>query len=376
MPNGRLTSAQDIEDFTRGTDILSGSGGPTKEARARLRETLEAGLALGWRDLAELPDDARVVSTFFSGSIAPGRYDRSGIEREWGIETTVTRPLVAAVRELEAHLGVVFDAVIPIEIGGNNTGQATDAAAQLGKVLVDGDYAGRAIPEVTCITPNWAGKSLAPVACCDYYGTRTVVKAAPRDRLTERVGKHLAMASFGSVGCAAFALSGREVKALAVPGTLTRSLAVGRAVRETQARGEDTVQAVLRALGDAWLVFQGEIVERTWENRDGYMWGEHEVAGSGSGPYRGRHLRLWFKNENHMTWLDGRPYLSSPDVIEVVDPKTAEPLVNTYLEKGQPVTVIGIKRGPHFDTPAGIEAMGPRHWGFDVDFTPIERLIG
>ena len=117
-----------------------------------------------------------------------------------------------------------------------------------------------------------------------------------------------------------------------------------------------------------------EIVERTWENRDGYMWGEHVVAGSGA--YRGQRLKLWFKNENHMTWLDGRPYVSSPDVVEVVDPKTAEPLVNTYVEKGQGVSVIAIKRGAHFDTPAGIEAMGPRHWGFDVEFTPVERLLG
>jgi len=374
MPTGRLQSVQDIEDFTRGTDILSGSGGPTTEARVRLRESLEAGLNLGWQDLDDLPDTARVVSTFFSGSIAPGRYDRSGVEKEYGIRTVVIRPLVAAVQELEAHLGIAFDAVIPIEIGGNNTGQALDAAANLRKPLVDADYAGRAIPEVTCITPHLAGKSLAPLACCDYYGSRTVVKAAPINRLTERIGKHLAMASFGSVGCAAFALSGREIKSLAVPGTMSRSFKVGRAVRRAQERGEDAVGAVLTALGDARLVFQGEIVGRTWENRDGYMWGEHEVAGSG--PYSGHRLRLWFKNENHMTWLDSRPYLSSPDVVEVVDPKTAEPLVNTYLEKGQQVTVIGIKRGPHFDTTAGIEAMGPRHWGFDVDFKPIERLIG
>ena len=373
MPNGRLQSLLDIEDFTRGTDILSGSGGPTREARARLRESLEAGLTLGWQDLDALADTARVVCTFFSGSIAPGRYDRSGVEQEYGIQSVVTRPLVAAVRELESHLGGVFDAVIPVEIGGNNTGQALDAAANLRKPFVDGDYAGRAIPEVTCITPHLAGRSLAPLACCDYYGTRVVVKAAPLNRLTERVGKHLAMASFGSIGCAAFALSGGEVKQLAVPGTLTRSLAVGRAVRQAGERGEDAVLAVLRALGDAWLVFQGEIVERIWENREGYMWGEHVVAGSGR--YRGQRLKLWFKNENHMSWLDGDPYVSSPDVVEVVDPRTAEPLVNTYVEKGQEVVVIAIKRGAHFDTVAGIEAMGPRHWGFDVDFTPVERLF-
>ena len=24
-------------------------------------------------------------------------------------------------------------------------------------------------------------------------------------------------------------------------------------------------------------------------------------------------LRVWFKNENHVSWLDGKPYVASPD---------------------------------------------------------------
>jgi uncharacterized protein len=53
---------------------------------------------------------------------------------------------------------------------------------------------------------------------------------------------------------------------------------------------------------------------------------------------------------------------------------TAEPQVNTYLEVGDRVGVVGRKRRAAFDSAAGLAALGPRHFGWDLDFTPIEEL--
>jgi DUF917 family protein len=102
------------------------------------------------------------------------------------------------------------------------------------------------------------------------------------------------------------------------------------------------------------------------------MWGEHEIEG---GPGFDGRLRVWFKTENHMPWLNGVPYVASPDVIEVVDDETGEPRVNTDIEVGDKVAVLVVPRRPQFDTPEGIAALGPRHWGFDVDFQPVETLL-
>jgi DUF917 family protein len=127
-------------------------------------------------------------------------------------------------------------------------------------------------------------------------------------------------------------------------------------------------------LDQAWVLFRGTIASRSWEDREGYMWGEHEIEGEDD--FSGQHLRLWFKNENHMSWLNGEPYVASPDILEVVDPRTGEPLSNTYLEEGQRIVVIGVRRRPQFDNQRGLEVLGPRHWGFDVEFRPIEKLVG
>jgi uncharacterized protein len=371
--DGGLVTPQDVEDFGRGTDFLSASGGGSPaEPVALLLEDLELGRPLSWRDLSQLSDEALVFSTFFSGSIAPEAWDTADVEAQMGVERVVRRPLVQAVRELEEHLGREADAIISVEIGGWNTPHTVDAAAHLGKLLLDADYAGRAIPEAQCVTPTMFGEAIAPIAAVDYYGDVTIVKAAANNTMAERLGKFVAMSSFGIVGCAAIPLLGATVKRIAVPGTLTEALSIGRAVSAGREEGRDPVAAIAETVAGVQILFRGHIAARTWENRDGYMWGEHEIEG---GPGFDGRLRVWFKNENHMTWLNGEPYVASPDVIEVVDDETGEPRVNTDIEVGDKVAVLVVPRRPQFDTPEGIAALGPRHWGFDVDFQPVETLL-
>jgi DUF917 family protein len=374
MASGSLKTRQDIDDFTRGTDFLSASGGgPTTEARGFLAELLDADREIGWCRLEEIGDDARVCSTFFSGSVAPSRYDRSGPEREYGIVTTDPHPTVAAVELLERECGAPFDVIVPIEIGGNNTGHALATAAALGKLVPDGDFAGRAIPEATCITPHMAGLAMAPLACANYYGNRVVIGESQNNEMAERLTKQLAVASFGCVGCAAFAMSGKDAKRLAVPGTLTRSLEIGRAIREAQQAGRDPLVEVASRVDGVHVLFRGTIAKRWWESRDGYMWGEHVLEGCDG--HDGHELKLWFKNENHVSWLDGEPWASGPDVLELVDLDSGEPVVNSFAEEGQRVGVMGIRRCEQFAGAAGIAALGPRHWGFDWDYRPIEELV-
>jgi len=49
-------------------------------------------------------------------------------------------------------------------------------------------------------------------------------------------------------------------------------------------------------------------------------------------------------------------------------------LSNTYIGEGADVAVVGRRRRDRYDSPRGLEVLGPRHFGFDLDFTPIETL--
>jgi DUF917 family protein len=65
----------------------------------------------------------------------------------------------------------------------------------------------------------------------------------------------------------------------------------------------------------------------------------------------------------------------SPDIIEIIDEKTGEPITNTDIKKGDKVSVIGMEGGSIFREPEGLKVLGPRHFGFDLDYQPIEKLV-
>ena len=96
-----------------------------------------------------------------------------------------------------------------------------------------------------------------------------------------------------------------------------------------------------------------------------------------TGSFDGHRLKIWFKNENHLSWLDGNEYVASPDLIEVCDATTGEPLVNTYLEEGSEIAVVGARRRDVWDSEAGLATLGPAHFGWnDFTFRPIESFAG
>lgn len=370
----RLTSTTDVDDFLRGANFLSASGGgePTIQRRLLL-DDLERGVALGWTALDELPADALVCTACFSGSIAPEVFEQSAEAEAIAGRERHTRPMVESIRALERELGRRIDGLCSIEIGGINTAAVLDAAANLGIPMVDGDYAGRAIPELHATALQVHGAEVLPWASVDEYGNEIVIRRSPSNAFAERVGKHLALASFGLIGCALAALPAAEVRRIYVAGTISECLALGRAIREARESGGDPVAAAARAL-DGWVLFRGSIARREWRNT-GYMEGTHEVAGEGK--FAGRTLRIWFKNENHVSWLDGREWVASPDLIEVCHAATGEPLVNTYLGEGDHIAVVGMRRRAVWDLPGGLDALGPAHFGWpNFTFRPIESIAG
>ena len=100
-----------------------------------------------------------------------------------------------------------------------------------------------------------------------------------------------------------------------------------------------------------------------------------ETVIKGHGVKPGSKLKVWFKNENHITWLDGKPWITSPDIIELINEKSGEPITNTDIKTGDKVSVIGMKSEPIFRSPEGLKVLGPKHFGFDLTYKPIEDLV-
>jgi DUF917 family protein len=67
---------------------------------------------------------------------------------------------------------------------------------------------------------------------------------------------------------------------------------------------------------------------------------------------------------------------SVPDLIAILDTERGEPITTENLRYGFQVTVIGIPSDAKWRTPEGIALGRPRHFGYDIDFTPVEQRFG
>jgi DUF917 family protein len=374
MATHALTTIQDCEDFVSGCMFMgTGGGGDREWGLGMLTAALAEGLPLGWTDLADIPDGAWSCTAYGMGSIAPkGDSTQKAIEALGLTDRLGPNAMAQAVRELAAYTGKPITVIVPSELGAGNSPAPLVTAMRLGITCVDGDYAGRAIPDEMQGTPYLYGKTSHPLASVDRWGDVVILKEAANPFMLERIGKMLSVAAHGTCYQAATLLPVAEMKEIVVPGTLTKSLELGRAIRQAREAGADPIAAAIAHTG-GHLLFEGQVVKKDWEDRDGYMFGTTTIQGSGR--FAGHTLAVWFKNENHVSWLDGQPWVCSPDLIVIADRATGEGYTNTVIDVGHEVAVVGIRGLEAFRTKRGLACAGPRYFGFDIDYRPIEELL-
>ncbi len=95
----------------------------------------------------------------------------------------------------------------------------------------------------------------------------------------------------------------------------------------------------------------------------------------GIGDYRGSSADVEFQNENLCCTVDGDIMATTPDLICLVDTETFTPVPTDALKYGKRVMVVGLECFDMWRTPAGIDLVGPRYFGIDADYVPVEERV-
>jgi len=183
----------------------------------------------------------------------------------------------------------------------------------------------------------------------------------------------LAVASYGEIAVATTPLIASEMKDIVLPQTLSTCLKIGQALRAAREAGRDPIAAGLEIVG-GWRLFAGAITKLETEDRDGYLFGT--VGITGEEDFLGHTFKIWFKNENLVSWLDDEPWVCSPDLFSILDRENGHGIYNSALKEGDEVVVLGMRAPKAFRSDAGLALMGPRYFGFDIEYRPIEDLLG
>ena len=94
----------------------------------------------------------------------------------------------------------------------------------------------------------------------------------------------------------------------------------------------------------------------------------------GVGESAGRLFRLEFQNENLVLLEDGQPIATVPDIITLLDSHTGQAVVTEGVRFGQRVTIVAFDAPQQWTTEAGLAVVGPRAFGYDIDFEPVATV--
>ncbi len=357
----------DVKDILVGCTIMStGGGGDLEKGLKLVKEDFENGLEYKLLSPQEIGDNDLFTSPYFCGSIGPedkGAYDRYPKIKE--LET------VAAVRALERFFGEEIKGVVSVEYGGMNTAVAMSTGARLGKYIVDVDAAGRAVPDLQFSTYYVNEKPIYPLAVANDIGDVAIFEKVVDDFRAEDLVRALAVISGDMIGMSDHPVRGHELRESTILNALSYARKVGKAQRMAVEKGQDPITAIIECSG-GYELFTGEIARDTeWNNKSGFTTGTIYIDGVKD--YRDQNYRIWFKNENVISWLNGEPDVMVPDLICVVETDTGYPITNPFCKKGMQVTVLGFKAPEVWRSERGFSILNPEFFGFDVEYTPIEK---
>lgn len=347
-----------LEDLVVGATVLgAGGGGDPYIGKLLARQAIRAHGPVPVLDLADVPDDARLV--FVAGLGAPGVL---------GEKLPRAQEIVGAVEVLEEHLGYRFTHLVPGEAGGLNAVLPVTAAAVRGVPMVDADGMGRAFPSLELVTPTLHGGQVSPMSLVDEHDNRLVITTRT-NAWAEEIGRAVMVASGCMTMIAVYPMTGAQAKEWLVRGALSLAARLGRTIREARASHRAPVDAIVDQQGGIRL-FEGKVVDVARRTEGG--WNRGEAVIEGAGEFRDRTMRIRFQNEYLVAVRDDEVVATTPDLIMTLIADTAEPVPAEGIRYGYRVAVIGLPSDRQWRTDAGLALAGPRGFGYDLDFVPVE----
>ena len=372
ITNYQVIDERSLEEICLGASILAtGGGGDPEIGILWAKKAYEKGNPIVMIDPKDVPDDILVT--------APGCLGAPVVLTEKPPSASV---LTNAIDAVQNYMGRKIEATIPIECGGVNSLLAYAAAAEYGVPVIDCDGMNRAFPQLQMTSWATHGAHATPAASADNDGSVTVIDTVGDDFKAEDIFRKTAMSYGGISWVALYPLSGKQVYETSVLYSQTIAWEVGKAVmraRREHLRPIAELKKVLKETRDVdvFNVFEGKIIDidRSFgsEINQGFTMGKITMEGLNSD--KGQMAEIDFQNEWLVVRVNGKVKCVPPDLICILDTDTGEPIRSDIMKYGYRGTIILIPAHERMRTPRGIDTFGPRAFGFDLDYVPVEEIM-
>ena len=370
----KVLNETELTDMLRGSCIQSTRSCDANPSIKLIKEAIKSGKKFKMISVDDFPNDGIVVAVQGIGGGGPWEHV---IERtkSQGLEVLPDSERNNMVVDLISDfLGKKVTAIIRSEAA-EATATALLVAAERNIPILDAGITGRAVPEVQQSIPWISGIASIPTAIVSPWGDEIIIKKAIDEYRVEDISRAIAVASGGDAVITMTPMNGDQIKYAALKNNLSDAIKYGKVTREAVESDKDPIDALVSA-SSGFLLFKGLVIKSDENGDRGFNWIDVEL--SGTGDFSGSTYKIFVKNENIIGWLDGELDAMSPDYIYNLDPNTGQSITSNAgigsYPIGKEVAIIGVPSAYQWRSKMGIELMGPKHFGFEFDFVPIEEL--
>jgi DUF917 family protein len=357
MSSLQTLNHQGLLDLVDGAAIFSAGGGGASEVGYKIADELSAqGYTIKLVAPSEVPNDAKVVNFACVGATASVDYDSNAA--------------VKTLRVLEEYLRFFAYATIPVELGGFNTLAAVDVATRCGIPVVNGDGAGRSVPEVHLKVYTIDNIPLVPMVVADTHAKNMViVKETEDSKAGERIARTLAAEWNHSAYTARRILTGTQTKFSPIQLSLSKSMQIGKLLR----KAADPVKAVLKETG-GFQLFEGTVDYAERETEAGFTLVDIKLRGIGE--CAGSVFEFKAKNEVLVAYRDKKLAAIAPDIITPVHPETGKCVTAEQIEEDDKLAILGLPAPKKWRTSRGLELWKDvlQRSKISEEYLPLEQL--
>lgn len=358
-----IIEKSDMADIALGGAFLgTGGGGDPYIGKLMAENAIEEHGPVQVVDVDDLDDDALIIPVAMMGAPTV-MLEKLPKGTEAG----------NALKALEAYLGSKADAIFCIEAGGLNSTIPIAVAAAAGLPIVDGDGMGRAFPELQMVSLTMHDMKATPMVMADEKGNSVVINAV--DNLsTEKFARVATVEMGGAALIALYPMRGREAKKAILRGSMSLIKSIGRIIEAEQKANRNPVDALASEL-DGVRLFEGRVQDVDRRTEGGFAKGSCSLIGLG--PDEGTSITLEFQNEFLIARRsDDTPLAMTPDLICLLDLETGQPITTEQIRYGFRVIVFGLPCNSQWRSEHGLELVGPKYFGYELDYQTIEALNG
>jgi DUF917 family protein len=273
------------------------------------------------------------------------------------------KELETLLKTIECNLGNKPTVLMAGEIGGANAFAPLLIAAKMGLPVLDADLIGRAFPELQMNSCHLQNHKATPAILADCLGNSVIIQT-PVLKTLEKLARAITISMGSSAAIALHLMKGSQVPGAVVSGTLSQAIDLGRIIWQAQEKKTDPIDKLTRVPGIHFLA-RGTLMDIHQEVKEGFLSGSVALLTDT------QKIQLFFQNEFLLAIDQDGPIASTPDILVLIEEDSGTPITSEALRYGLQVALIAIDAPAIWQTSAGLELVGPRVFGYEMEYRPV-----